>query len=146
MGLEVRACPWAAGILISLTLGCDVAYDPVKAPKPPPRKAAMEFPNDANGDVLRKMHESGMDFSKSYDIEFFHLFKDEKGARAMARDVSARGDRAEVDSNEEQSAWDCMVVMNMKPSHKEITAAEESLGRIAAEHGGKSDGWGVLQE
>ena len=34
----------------------------------------MDFPSDENGDVLRRMYESGMDLSMSYDIDFYHFF------------------------------------------------------------------------
>jgi hypothetical protein len=105
-----------------------------------------DFPNDENGDVLRRMKESGMDFSKSYDIDFEHLFPTEEGARAMAQAVEKTGYKTEVGYGEEVKGWDCRVVVHMKPTHEGITAMEESLGKIADEHGGHSDGWGVLQE
>jgi hypothetical protein len=105
---------------------------------------AMEFPDDGNGDVLRRMQRSGMDFSRSYDVDFEHLFPTESGAKAMASSVSRMGYKAKLSHHEK--GWDCQVVVHLKPTYEEITATEESLGKMAVEHGGKSDGWGVWQE
>lgn len=103
-----------------------------------------EFPDDDNGNVLRRMKKEGADLSKPYDIDFEHLFESEKAASAMQKEVAGMGYKSEVDRNEEEKGWDCRVVVHMKPTYEDITNTEEALGKVAEKHGGHSDGWGML--
>ena len=35
-----------------------------------------QFPDDGNGDMLQAMHDSGMDLTKSLDLDFYLVFPD----------------------------------------------------------------------
>lgn len=106
----------------------------------------MRFPDDENGDALRRMHEAGMDLRQPHDIEFWHLFSRKEDAEAMALRCHALDIRAEIEENEEEGDWDVRCVISMVPTHAAITETELRLGRIAEECGGKADGWGVMME
>lgn len=106
----------------------------------------MRFPEDETGDVLRRMHEAGMDLLQTHDIDFWHLFPSKCDAEAMALRCHSLGIRAEVEGNDEEGDWDVRCVVSMVPTHEAITETELRLGRIAEECGGKADGWGMLIE
>ncbi len=55
----------------------------------------MHFPEDENGDVLRRMHEAGMDLLQAHDIDFWHLFPTKADAEAMALRCRAIGIRVD---------------------------------------------------
>lgn len=61
----------------------------------------MEFPNDENGSVLQSMQDAGMDLNREYNVEFWHVFKEETSAQEMERRVSAMGIQVEVFDNSE---------------------------------------------
>lgn len=106
----------------------------------------MTFPDDANGDVLRRMEAAGDDLTRPRDIEFTVAFPDENTAKQFAAHVSTLGYPASVELTEtvDDLPWDVVVVKHGIPSHKEIGAFEEWLQEAADPFGGRNDGWGCL--
>lgn len=108
------------------------------------KKKAIGFPNDANGDVLKRMYKSGMDLTIEYEIEFFHVFSDKASAEKMCEE--AYKNNFKVFLTEYDESWDVCCIKKIVPKHKTITDTESYLGKIAERYNGTSDGWGVLQE
>lgn len=113
-----------------------------KSAPAPGTAPAAEFPDDENGDVLRRMAQLGDDLSKPRDVDYFFVFPDEKRAAEFAADVKKElGLDAETEESEE-SGWDATVTKEMIPTHEAITQLEQSLVRIAKARGGRPEGWG----
>ena len=105
----------------------------------------MNFPNDENGDILRKMIKRGDDLSKSRKIDFYFVFPEEHQARNFARQVHLTpGLACEAERYEERDMWEATVTSDMVPSHQEITELENSLDKIAQLNGGEADDWGCF--
>ena len=105
----------------------------------------MKFPNDENGDVLRRMQESGFDFSKEYVFDYYHIFDSKSTAQQFATMLQKHRIHAEVQPNKD-SKWDVVVKIMHLPTHNEITEWEIDLEAGAKKFGGLKDGWGVMQE
>ena len=106
----------------------------------------MNFPNDENGDILRKMSERGDDLSKSREIDFYFAFPDEHHAKNFAEQVRVTMDlTSEVARYEERNMWEATVSKEMVPTHRGITDLESSLSQIAQLHDGEADGWGCFK-
>jgi hypothetical protein len=104
------------------------------------------FPDDENGDVLRRMQAEGDDLSKPRDIEFQFVFKLEPNSRHFASEVQAKhGLKAETARYEERRMWQATVTKHMVPTHQEITRLEQKLTELAEAHTGEADGWGCMQ-
>ena len=108
----------------------------------------MTNPDDANGDALRRMEETGDDLSRPRDIEFTVVFPNETGAKLFANQFGAFGFTTSVEfaKTVQDFPWDVIVVKYMVPSHEEIRAFEDSLQRVADTFGGRNDGWGCFSE
>jgi hypothetical protein len=108
----------------------------------------VEFPNDENGDVLRRMQAEGDDLSLPRDVDFTVVFPDENAAEAFANEFRRSGHRVEFEGTEtaENLPRDVLVVRNMVPTHKAITEFEQQLEVVASQHGGRNDGWGCLSQ
>ena len=106
----------------------------------------MKYPDDANGDVLRRMEAHGDDLTCPRNIEFTVVFPNENAAKRFADHFSTLGYAASAELTEtvENFPWDVVVIKHMVPSHAEIGAFEDSLQRVADTFGGHSDGWGCL--
>lgn len=105
----------------------------------------MNFPNDENGDILRKMSQRGDDLSKSREINFYFAFPDQLQAQNFAKQVHTAMDlETEVARYEERDMWEATVSKKMVPTHQEITELESALDRIAQVHNGEADGWGCF--
>ena len=108
----------------------------------------MVFPNDANGDVLRRMEAQGDDLSQPRDLDFTVVFAEETSAQEFARHIHGLGYAASIEANRtvEDFPWEVIVVNHMKPLHAEIGDFESLLQSIAERFGGHNDGWGCLSQ
>jgi len=106
----------------------------------------MQFPDDENGDVLRRMQSSGDDLTKSRDIDFTVVFPDESSARQFAAAFGSERYYVPVRHSEcvADLPWDVEVRCDMVPDHAAIGAFEERLEALAAPLGGRNDGWGCF--
>ena len=104
----------------------------------------FQIPNDANGDVLRRMLQDGDDFSKARMIEFCHIFPERRQALAFAEIVDDRELAVSISYNKQKDMWDAIVSRHMVPTHHDITTFELSLASKAESVGGGADGWGCF--
>jgi Regulator of ribonuclease activity B len=104
-----------------------------------------DFPDDDNGDVLRRMTADGDDLSEPRNIDFEHVFESKEDALAFIDVVSEKERRVTLSWYEDEQAWNVCVSQFMLPTHAAITSIELSLGQQAERHGGRSDGWGCFQ-
>jgi hypothetical protein len=106
----------------------------------------MKYPNDENGDVLRRMEAEGDDLSKPRDIDFTVVFPSEYSAKRFAEYFRERGHTVSVDlaHTVEDCPWNVIVVKNMTPCHDAISSFESDLEEMAITLGGRNDGWGCF--
>ncbi len=102
------------------------------------------FPDDSNGDVLRRLQRSGDDFSIARDVDFSVVFPDEGRAEEFAGACRAAGYQATVRKFDvrPERPWDVTIVKHMLLTHGDITGFEMELEAAASPLDGKSDGWG----
>ena len=109
------------------------------------------IPDDANGDVLRRMLAHGDDLSVPRVFDFEHLFSDQGSARTFAAAAEALGFSTKTHLYDEQpresgtpNQWNVTVNTLMPADHAAITAIESELGALANTMGGYADGWGCM--
>jgi hypothetical protein len=98
----------------------------------------MIYPNDANGDTLRRMEAQGDDLTRPRDIEFSVAFPDESSAEQFAAHFRALGHEVSVQAGEvdQDFPWDVIVVQHMAPSYDGVTNFETLLQSVAGTWGG----------
>lgn len=106
------------------------------------------FPDDANGDVLRRLLRDGDELSKPRDIDFSVVFTDEESAGRFVAHVRALRYESSLKHSEvrPERPWDVTVVKHMLPTHAGITHFELELEKIASPLGGENDGWGCFAQ
>ena len=106
----------------------------------------MEFPNDDNGDLHRRLKEDGDDLSKPRDIDFTVVFPEETAAHAFADEIRLLGYQVEVErtATAERLPWDPRVLRNMVPTHEAISEFQGRLEQAASQRGGRNDRWGCF--
>jgi Regulator of ribonuclease activity B len=106
----------------------------------------ISFPNDVNGDVLRRMQEHGVDFTQPRHIDFVVAFPSEDAAEAFAQEIRELGHSISIARSDcvPELPWDARIERTMIPSHAEITEFESTLTDLAERFGGRNDGWGLL--
>jgi hypothetical protein len=108
----------------------------------------MLYPNDANGDALRRMEAQGDDLTKPRNIDFTVVFANASSAEQFAAHFRALGHQVSVEltKTNQDFPWDVVVVHHMVPSHDGITNFENLLQSVAEGWGGHNDGWGCFSE
>ena len=108
----------------------------------------MDFPDDDNGDVLRRMQRNGDDFTMPRDIDFSVVFPNDTVAQAFADHMRQSGYRVSVRESGcvPDLPWDVTVTNYMLPTHSGITEVEETLEAVASTLGGRNDGWGCFNQ
>jgi hypothetical protein len=102
-----------------------------------------DFPNDADGDALRRFVAGGSDLTKPRFINFQVAVPDETAAKRLADVVWKLGYRVEIHASPECSLpWTCECSTRMLASYESVIAIQEELARLAAPFGGHPDGWG----
>ncbi len=107
--------------------------------------APLHFPDDENGDVLRRMQESGDDLDQPRVIDFAFAFPERPQAIAFAEALDDRSLEICISYYEEREMWQTVVKRHMLPTHEDITAWESALAGHAEAVGGEPDGWGCMQ-
>jgi hypothetical protein len=108
----------------------------------------MVYPDDANGDVLRRMEAAGDDLARPREVDLNVVFPTENVAEQFANHFSALGFAASVEFGKvvQDLPWEVVVKKHMVPSHSEVGSFEEVLERIANPLGGCNDEWGCFSE
>ena len=108
----------------------------------------MEFPDDENGDVLRRLQSDGDDLTQPRDIDFIVAFPEGRAAQEFAAQMQRSGYNVVVEQNNtsEQFLWDARIIRNMVPTHEAITGFEVELEELASPYQGRNDGWGCLTQ
>jgi hypothetical protein len=110
----------------------------------------MTYPDDANGDVFRRMESSGFDFTTPHVVDFHAVFATEAMADQIARMYLADHKAGEKLTNIEtkpfpQGGMELTLSKRMLVSYEAVTAFESTLAERVALVDGYLDGWGVLQ-
>ena len=107
----------------------------------------MQFPDDDNGKMLAAMAEAGIDLTKALDVDFFLVFDDQRDAETALEELANSDLEGEVELNlnDELGKWEIIVCINMVPDYDDLVEQETILNYFAAEFGGMTDGWGVMQ-
>lgn len=108
----------------------------------------MIYPNDANGDALRRMEAQGDDLTRPRIVDFTVAFSDRSSAEQFAQHIRALGHEVSVELTEtdQNYPWDVVVVQHMVPSYDGIVNFENLLQSVADAWGGHNDGWGCFSE
>lgn len=102
-----------------------------------------DFPNDADGDALRRCVDGGSDLSKPMLVNFQVAVPNEAAARGLSVVASKLGYRVEIYASPGCSLpWTCECSTRMLASYEGVIAIQEELAKLATPFKGHPDGWG----
>jgi regulator of RNase E activity RraB len=101
------------------------------------------FPNDADGDALRRIAQHGSDLSRPMFIDFQVAVPDKSSAEELAAVAQKLGYRVSVyDSPKCTLPWTCECSTRMVATYESVIAVQNELAEISEQFGGIPDGWG----
>lgn len=110
----------------------------------------MNYPDDANGAVLRRMEEHGFDFASEHVVDFHAVFATEAEADRIARlyvaDHKAGDTLTNIETKPfEKGGMELTLSKKMLVTYEAVSAFEAKLAERVSQVDGYLDGWGVLQ-
>lgn len=101
------------------------------------------IPDDADGDVLRRLAESGNDLSKFMVIDFHVVVPDQEIGLQFAELAQQSGYKTELYYDKEEDEFTAWCSKLMLPEHQALIDAQVELAELALPFGGAIDGWGT---
>jgi hypothetical protein len=105
----------------------------------------MNWPNDADGDVLRRLEDSGFDFSKPCLIDFNVDFRNWPPSPSAVSLLSREYPSLKMYEPGEFRGYLLVQVFALM-TYELVTGVQESISDAMAPFGGRCDSWGVLQD
>lgn len=102
-----------------------------------------EYPNDSDGNALRRVAEEGSDMSQPMTVDFNVLVPDERAGQEVAAAAEANGFRPSLERDEESGYWTCYCSKEMIATYEAVIEAQRILSQVSGAFGGQVDGWGT---
>lgn len=102
------------------------------------------WPNDADGDVFRRMQKSGFDFDKAVDIDFNVDFDSWPPSEELLSMLRSQFKHVKVCSPDSSGEGYVQFVLNAVPTYELVIFIQKSVSEMAARFGGVCESWGVL--
>ncbi len=103
-----------------------------------------KFPNDADGDALRRMWKQGKDLSKPHDVDFFVSIGSEEDGMKLQPLVEAQGFQCALECDDDSEKWTLYCTKRMLLEYQQLLDTQALLHKLSKPFGGYSDGWGTF--
>ena len=104
----------------------------------------LSYPDDVDGEVLRRIADAGSDMSKPMLIDFQISVSDEASANAIAQAAAKLGYQTKIYRHEVDDPWTTECSKEMLATHDGVISAQAELDALSKPFGGFSDGWGTF--
>ena len=104
----------------------------------------LDYPNDADGDALRRIAEDGNDMSMPMDVDFTVDVPDQGSGEQVAALAQAKGYVVDLEFDDEDEEWTCYCTKSMLATYEGVVAAQKELDELSEPFGGCCDGWGTF--
>ena len=104
----------------------------------------MAWPNDADGDVLRRLKDNGFDFTKEYEIEFNVDFDNWPPPEEAINKVKENYPNTEIVEPEEGYEGYLLFQVRVKVSYDLVTSIQRKVSELVKPYGGVCESWGVM--
>lgn len=105
----------------------------------------MKFPDDADGDVLRRLEESGFDFSIAWEIDFMVDFDSWPPSQDAIDILEKEYGAIEVYAPDDDGDGYILFNINSPVSYDLIMDTQKKASALVLSFGGVCESWGVLQ-
>lgn len=107
----------------------------------------MSWPNDADGDVFRRMESDGFDFTEEHEIDFNVDFDDWPPAKEAVNILKSKFQDVEIidPENDEGNGYIAFKIRD-KVSYELVTSTQKQVTHAMQQYGGWCESWGVMQE
>ena len=99
------------------------------------------YPDDDDGDALRRVAENGADMSQPMEIEFSIDVSDVERARSLAERIAALGYVPGIFEDDETGSVSIYCARTMLATYEGVVAAQSELNELCVPFEAVCDGW-----
>jgi Regulator of ribonuclease activity B len=99
------------------------------------------YPDDDDGDALRRVAEHGADMSRPMKIEFSINVPDVERAHSLAEGIAAQGYIPDIFVDDESGSVSIYCAKTMLATHEGVVAAQSELNELCVQFGAECDDW-----
>ena len=105
-----------------------------------------DWPNDVDGDVFRRLEESGFDLSKYHEIDFNVDFKRWPPMPEALTHIRARYPNAVVYEPSGEDRGHVQFQVHARVTYELVMRIQAEMSALLADFGGYCQSWGVMQD
>jgi regulator of RNase E activity RraB len=102
-----------------------------------------DYPDDADGDALRRVAADGNDMSAPMVVDFPVVLPAPTPAKHFAAVAAARGYQVQMWKHDDDSGWDVICSISMVALHADVVRIQQELTELARPYRGFCDSWGT---
>jgi hypothetical protein len=102
------------------------------------------YPNDSDGDALRRVAADGNDMNAAMVIDFPVVIPAENPAKQFASIASTKGYKVHFWKHDDDPDWDVICTMEVVPTYANIVRIQRELNEWAEPFRGYCDSWGTF--
>ena len=103
-----------------------------------------QYPDDSDGDALRRVASTGSDMTLPMEIEFPVVIADEELAKKFSLVAARRGFKVHLWKHDDDPDWDVVCAIEMIPTYDDVVRIQRELTSLAAPYRGCCDSWGTF--
>ncbi|KQV87170.1 hypothetical protein ASD15_28425 [Massilia sp. Root351] len=104
-----------------------------------------DWPDDVDGDMFRRMGESGFDFSEAVEIEFIVDFDSWPPPESFLRALHSLYPRIQLHNPDEDGDGYVIFLVHGLLTYELAMSVQSTVSELAAPFGGVCDSWGAMQ-
>ncbi len=104
----------------------------------------MTWPNDADGDVFRRLERDGFDFSKPHTVDYYVDFDAWPPHRSAIEILRATYGNIEVVVSEENGDGYVLFKIVGLVTYEDVLSVQRSVSLAMRPYGGVCESWGVM--
>ena len=106
----------------------------------------MNWPNDVDGDVFRRMEESGFDFAKYHFIDFNVDFNSWPPMPEAVAVIRRKYPNASIHEPRGEGRGYVQFQVHAFVSYDLVMKMQREMSTLMADFGGRCESWGVMQD
>jgi len=103
-----------------------------------------EFPNDSDGDALRRVARDGADMSQPMVIDFSVLVPNESSAHIVSKLVALHAFDPSIFRDDADGSWSVYCSRTMLATYEDVVRTQAELNSLLRPHAVFCDGWGTF--
>lgn len=104
------------------------------------------FPKDEDGKVLKMLYQSGVNFEKQHEVDFYIAVPNQTNGEALQKALEKENMQNSLEYDSETDEWTCYYVKKMYLRYEDIISIQTKINEIGKPYNAYVDGWGTFAE